>query len=258
MNIVALVSTKGGVGRTTVTANLAVALGRAGRSVLAVDLDPQNALRLHFGLDPHGIGGCARATLAQGDWREACVPTAGGVVVLPYGAVNDGDRLGFEHYLDTHPDALAGRLQALGLPPDTVVLLDTPPGPSAGLRQALDLAHLALVVTLPDAAAYATLPATEALIQRTCGARPGFRGHHYLVNQTDSSRLLAADVVQVMRQRFGARILGTVHSDQAVCEALAHGQNVFDYAADSCAADDFAQAAKAIVQLMTGSGRSAP
>lgn len=258
MNIVAIVSTKGGVGRTTVAAHLAVALARAGRAVLAVDLDPQNALRLHFGLDPHGIGGSARASRAGSDWRDACVTTAGGVVVLPYGAVDEDDRHGFEHDLDTCPGGLAGRLQALGLPRDAVVLLDTPQGPSAGLRQALGIAHLALVVTLPDIAAYATLAATESLLQRACGARPDFRGHHYLVNQTDSSRLLSADVAQVLRQRFGDRILGTVHSDQAVREALAHGQSVLDYAADSCAADDFARAARAVVQLTAGAGRSPP
>jgi chromosome partitioning protein len=45
----AVCSSKGGVGKTTVAANLAVALGRRGR-VLAVDVDPQDSLGRAFGV----------------------------------------------------------------------------------------------------------------------------------------------------------------------------------------------------------------
>ena len=53
MNVIAIVSAKGGVGKTTLTANLATALDRLGvATLLLADLDPQNALGLHFGVDP--------------------------------------------------------------------------------------------------------------------------------------------------------------------------------------------------------------
>jgi chromosome partitioning protein len=45
----AVCSSKGGVGKTTTAANLAVALGRRGR-VLAVDVDPQDSLGRAFGV----------------------------------------------------------------------------------------------------------------------------------------------------------------------------------------------------------------
>ncbi len=41
MKIVAILSQKGGSGKTTLTLNLAVAAGKAGKSVAVIDLDPQ-------------------------------------------------------------------------------------------------------------------------------------------------------------------------------------------------------------------------
>jgi hypothetical protein len=49
---VALISLHGGSGRTTLAANLVASLGQNGRMAVGVDLDPQNSLGLHFGVDP--------------------------------------------------------------------------------------------------------------------------------------------------------------------------------------------------------------
>ncbi len=49
--IVAVANQKGGVGKTTTVANLAVAVADSGRRVLAVDLDPQASLTFYLGHD---------------------------------------------------------------------------------------------------------------------------------------------------------------------------------------------------------------
>ncbi len=51
MRRIAVINQKGGVGKTTTTANLGAALGRSGRRTLLVDLDPQAHLSLHFGVE---------------------------------------------------------------------------------------------------------------------------------------------------------------------------------------------------------------
>ena len=46
MPLICFASPKGGVGKTTLAANVACELERAGKEVVALDVDPQNALRL--------------------------------------------------------------------------------------------------------------------------------------------------------------------------------------------------------------------
>ncbi|MEJ1354861.1 MAG: AAA family ATPase [Candidatus Sedimenticola sp. (ex Thyasira tokunagai)] len=53
--IIAVANQKGGVGKTTTTVNLAYGLARAGKTVLAIDLDPQASLTISMGQDPRAL-----------------------------------------------------------------------------------------------------------------------------------------------------------------------------------------------------------
>ena len=48
MKIVSVINYKGGVGKTTIVANLAAELARRGKRVLLIDLDPQASLTFSF------------------------------------------------------------------------------------------------------------------------------------------------------------------------------------------------------------------
>jgi chromosome partitioning protein len=56
----AVVNQKGGTGKTTTVANLAVAFGAAGRRVLTVDVDPQASLTFYFGHDERELEAAQR------------------------------------------------------------------------------------------------------------------------------------------------------------------------------------------------------
>jgi chromosome partitioning protein len=53
--VIALCNQKGGVGKTTSTINLGAALAEVGRRVLLVDFDPQGALSVGLGVQPHQL-----------------------------------------------------------------------------------------------------------------------------------------------------------------------------------------------------------
>ncbi|OZM70862.1 chromosome partitioning ATPase [Amycolatopsis antarctica] len=53
--IMAMCNQKGGVGKTTSTINLGAALAECGRRVLLVDFDPQGALSVGLGIQPHEL-----------------------------------------------------------------------------------------------------------------------------------------------------------------------------------------------------------
>ncbi|MBU3093760.1 ParA family protein [Clostridium sp. CF011] len=53
--IIAVSNQKGGVGKTTSTLNLGVALTQLGKKVLMIDLDPQASLTISIGLEPENL-----------------------------------------------------------------------------------------------------------------------------------------------------------------------------------------------------------
>src|SRR5207244_8567879 len=53
--VVAVCNQKGGVGKTTTTISLGAALAEFGRRVLLVDFDPQGALSVGLGIQPHEL-----------------------------------------------------------------------------------------------------------------------------------------------------------------------------------------------------------
>ncbi|RQG99495.1 cellulose biosynthesis protein BcsQ [Paraburkholderia dinghuensis] len=230
MKVVSVVSAKGGVGKTTLAANLASVLAASGRHVVAIDLDPQNALRLHFGVPLDSVDGVSRTTLTGAPWQSAMVNGVDDVTVLAFGTLTIEEQRHFEHHLDENPLWFAHGLEALQLGPADIVVVDTPPGASAYTRAALCAANFAPNVVLADAASYAAIPQMQRVIDTYAVPRPEFIGEGYVINQVDPSRQLNKDVLRVLRDMLGEHMFpGAIHTDEGVSEALACNTTVMHY-----------------------------
>ncbi|MCT9845239.1 cellulose synthase operon protein YhjQ [Leclercia sp. 29361] len=250
MPLVCICSPKGGVGKTTVTANLAYALARAGNKVLAIDFDVQNALRLHFGVPlSDGRGYVARAN-ESADWSQSVLTAGSNMFVLPYGEVTEEQRLIFEHNLTSDSNFLARGLSSLLNYPGLIILADFPPGPNPALKAISPLADLHLVTLLADTASLSLLPHIENH-RLTGGAPPDNKaGYYFLVNQSDNRRHISRDVTAFLQQRLGDRLLGVINRDESVPEANASQQSILDFSATSAAAFDIELVSKRIAGIL--------
>jgi chromosome partitioning protein len=129
MRTIALVTQKGGSGKTSISASLSVAASEAGEKVVALDLDPQGSLA------------------TWGDGREADLPAVDRVTP------------------DQLPN-LPAILQALAEQGFTLAVLDTTGMASTGGNLAMQAADLALIPARPSRLdLQATMPTIETLMR---------------------------------------------------------------------------------------------
>lgn len=225
MPLVVISSPKGGVGKTTLTANLAVALARQNWNVTAVDFDPQNALKFHLGVErdiPFGVSALLSADL---DWRQAVVPTSSGVRLVPHGPSNLAQMVQAEEKVSA--ELLARRFMDLAPGPGDLVIADTPPGQNRFLAALEPIANVGLVVFIADAGSMALLPAYHGgLFLRPW--HPGEQRVFGVLNQVDPRRRLSREIRQFAEERLQDRFIGAVHYDEAMAEALAYGSTVLE------------------------------
>lgn len=242
--VMAFVSAKGGVGKTTSAMSLARLLKRPGGRVVVLDLDPQNALLSHFNL-PRATPGVNQARLQTLDWNEVCTTTDAGIECLPFGPSNAADLRAFEALLASDPLWLVQELSALNLGKDDLLLIDTATGASPWLHQVLAIADQVIAVTLADAASYLVLDKLQAWVAPLAPEHCAF-----LVNQVDDRSALSLDMSAVLQQQLGAQWLAAVPFDPQVGEALAFEYDLFQQPVDSPACQALRTVADQLAQRL--------
>jgi cellulose synthase operon protein YhjQ len=235
MKIIAVTSTCGGAGKTTLVASLAVLLARRQVPALAIELSVQNMLGTFLGLrDVPSAGLLVHALDQQGPWRAATYRNEDGVLFVPFGRAGTADSIAFDAALANDPDWLVDRLRLIDLPEHAVVLLDAARLPDVKALQAIHCADLALCVTRPEPLANASL------VQHLDALRQGSRVFRIVVNGVSPAHPLHYDMLTMLRARVGSDVVLPlrIHLDSAVPESYAHGAHPFDFAPHSQASHD--------------------
>jgi len=203
-------SPKGGVGTSTVAANIALVLAERGVAVTAIDLTGQGALALCLG---DGSG-------AVGQIDGGATVVIAGVHVVSPGA-------------DRSPAEILATIESHD-GEDSVVVVDVAAGDWRTLDLLLPTAALRLCVLTPDPATLAALPLVYRDAQPTRDDRTFF-----LLNRVDDRLRLGRDIAAMLRGLLGDRLFGTIRRDEAVGEALAMMETLASFAPASAALADF-------------------
>ena len=226
MQVIAFISGKGGVGKTTLAVNVAVALAQRKKRVLLIDLDPQNAQRLHLGMNPEEIAGLTREGIAH----TSIFDSPFGIQFIPFGRINEAELEDFEAELKKHRTWVSDGINSLAADFFDFVVLDTPPGPTVYLQQALEAANRALVVLLADAASYATVPKITSLVEQYTAGRADFFGINLLINQMPIQNKLGHRVRASLYANYAELMVPVaVHKDPRVSQALGFERPVLQY-----------------------------
>ncbi|SEI52929.1 cellulose biosynthesis protein BcsQ [Pseudomonas sp. NFR16] len=247
-SVIAVVSNKGGAGRSTLAGALASAIKRPGGRTFAVDFDPQNSLCLHLGGNEQWPG-IAQASQRNVDWRDIARKGYAGSQCLAYGVTTDQERVDFEQLLTNDHLWLARCLEAMNLGEQDTVVIDTPPGATVYLNQVLEVASVVVVVTLADAASYTSYNQMDRLLapylQRENAAQC-----KVVINQLDTSRQFSLDMCDLLKKRIGDQLLGVIRQDHFISESLAYDRNPLAHTPSTRGCQDTLDIAGSLCELL--------
>lgn len=225
--VLAVVSQKGGVGKTTTAINLASALAQRGRKTLLVDVDPQGAVRHGLGLAlDAGTAGLADLLAGTHDLHDVVQATPlPWLRVLLAGSVSDAAE--HESYAmllaeSSRLGELFDRARGRGY----IVVVDTPPGIGAVTRRVL--AHSQHVVVPLQCEPLALQTTTQILraVREAAVANPGLALDGILLTMLEEGNEVSQRVAAYVRQQLPPELLFDVAIPRTMAsiDAFAAGQ----------------------------------
>lgn len=227
--ILAIVSQKGGVGKTTTAVNLGAAFARRGLKTLVVDVDPQGSVRFGAGLRKgHPTHGFADYMSGARPLRDVILPTAlPWLRVMLVGSVaEDADHTDYANTI-AQGDLLPAMLATAAERCD-IVVVDTPPGLGAITRRALASSDRVLVPLQAEPLVLQTTPQIFRGIQDIVTKEKRLTFDGILITMYEAGNPACERTVKYVRANVPANLVFdlTIPRSSAVSDAFAAGQPV--------------------------------
>jgi septum site-determining protein MinD len=233
--LISIASGKGGTGKTTTTANLAIALGKMGYKVCAVDADLTMAnLSLVMGIDDASV--TIHDVLAdRAPITSALYATVYGNVYLVPAAID------WEHVIRADPRKLPDAIRELK-PQFDFVLIDSPAGLQMDAMNAMLSGEEVVLVTNPEISCLTDTMKVGMVLRRAGLAVLGFVLNRYGATDNDIPPDVAEEVMEIP-------LLAVIPEDPKVRESTLHGVPVVENYPKADATRAFMELAEKIVRI---------
>jgi len=227
--VLAIVSQKGGVGKTTTAINLASALARRGRKTLLVDVDPQGAVRHGVGLmgveHPAGLADVLAGTHELQDVVLA-TPLPWMRVLLAGSVADSGDHEQYHAQVARSPKL--GELFMRARRRGYLVVVDTPPGLGAVTRRVLSHSQHVIVPLQCEPLALQTTTQILRAVRDVSAENGGLVLDGILLTMLEEGNAVSQRVAAYVREQLPREMLFDVAIPRTMAsiDAFAAGQPV--------------------------------
>ncbi len=248
MNIISIANQKGGVGKTTVSVNLASALKELKKKVLLIDMDPQGNSTTGIGIDKKNLYYSVYDLMADNtDFSKIMIRTVSGVDVIP----SEVELSSFDINFYSKPNKeflLKDKISNLKY---DYIIIDCPP--SLGLLN-LNALVASNFVVIPIQCEFYALEGVSQMINTInlikTKLNPKLELGGILINMFDPWIRIQREILKELENHFSNKILKTfLKKNVRLTEASSYGMPINLYEENSKGHKAFMDIAKEVIKL---------
>ncbi|MBD1574114.1 cellulose synthase operon protein YhjQ [Vibrio sp. S17_S38] len=238
MKRIVITGVRGGVGATTIAANLTIALNSIEQKTYAIDTNSSNLLRLYFCMEPNNTDGWAQRMLNSQIWKSAGYQNSRQISFVPFGALDLEGRDNLSSLINELPNGLNSVFKDEEGQASTnwqIILLPEVKCLTSMHSSILASADMVLCVTNPDIQNYISLQQDVHFTKLMSHCQPKL-----LINRFMPVSDVSRDMLLVLQNEYQqCAVPIAMHEDTAISEAITNLGSVLEKAPYSQAAQDY-------------------